>query len=78
MSKQIAIRLPDELVDFLDGLVAEGAAASRAQVVARALAHEQRRRAAERDALIYSRIEKADDDLDALAAWAAKQPLDLD
>jgi Arc/MetJ-type ribon-helix-helix transcriptional regulator len=36
MSTQIAVRLPDELVDYIDGLVGAGAG-SRAAVVARAL-----------------------------------------
>lgn len=77
MSKQIAVRLPDELVDFLDTLVATGAAASRAHVVARALQRERRRLAAERDVQIL--IEQGEDeDLAAMVAWTSRQPLDLD
>jgi metal-responsive CopG/Arc/MetJ family transcriptional regulator len=37
MSTQIAVRLPEELVEYVDSLVREGAG-SRATVVARALA----------------------------------------
>ncbi|MGH3744087.1 MAG: YlcI/YnfO family protein [Mycobacteriales bacterium] len=78
MSKQIAVRLPDEVVAFVDGLVARGAAASRAQVVARALERERRRLAAERDAAIYA-ADRDDHDMDALAAYASRTPLhDLD
>ena len=39
-SKQIAVRLPDDLVDFLDKLVASGDEASRASIVTRALKRE--------------------------------------
>jgi Arc/MetJ-type ribon-helix-helix transcriptional regulator len=37
MSKQIAVRLPDDLVDFVDEIVDSGTARSRAIVVTRAL-----------------------------------------
>lgn len=41
MSRQIAVRLPEDLVDFVDRLVAGGAAKSRAAVVSRALQRER-------------------------------------
>jgi Arc/MetJ-type ribon-helix-helix transcriptional regulator len=75
MSTQIAVRLPDALVSYLDGLVASGAATSRAAVVVRALERELRRQAAERDARIYA---SGRGELDDLAAWAASQPADID
>jgi Arc/MetJ-type ribon-helix-helix transcriptional regulator len=77
MSTQIAVRLSDELVAFVDGQVQSGSATSRAAVVAHALERERRRLAAERDAAIYS-AGSAPDDLDDLATWAGTQPLDLD
>lgn len=77
MSKQIAVRLPDDLVAFVDRLVRDGEAHSRAVVVARALDRERRRDAAVRDAAILARA-GADADLDDLAAFAARVPLDLD
>ena len=77
MSTQIAVRLPDELVEFVDGQVSSGSAASRAAVVVRALERERRRAAAERDAAIYAAADDRDD-LDGLAAWAGGQTLDLD
>ncbi|GID30064.1 hypothetical protein C8E87_2911 [Paractinoplanes brasiliensis] len=77
MSIQIAVRLPDDLVDFLDGEVNAGSAASRAAVVVRALERERRRAVAERDAAIYATA-NGHDDLDDLAAWAGGQSLDLD
>lgn len=76
MSRQIAVRLPDDLVAFVDRLVSDGEAHSRAVVVARALDRERRRDAAGRDAAILARA--ADPDLDNLAAFAAEMPLDLD
>ncbi len=73
MSTQIAVRLPDELVEFVDALVASGDARSRASVVERALERELRLRIAERDATIL-RGGAVDDDLDALATWARRLP----
>jgi Arc/MetJ-type ribon-helix-helix transcriptional regulator len=55
MSKQIAVRLPDELVDFVDGVVESGGGRSRAAVVTRALERERRRMIAARDAQILAR-----------------------
>lgn len=73
MSKQIAVRLPDELVDFVDEIVGSGADRSRAAVVARALERERRRSLAERDAEILARS-GPDPDLAGLAEYAARQP----
>ena len=75
MSKQIAVRLPDDIVDFIDQLVDDGQASSRAVVVARALDRERRRAVAARDAAILART-STDPDLDSLAAYAARTPLD--
>ena len=78
MSTQIAIRLSDDMVAFIDDLVRSGDAGSRAAVVTRALERERRRKVAERDAAILSRQEP-DPDLDGLAEFAATIPLeDLD
>lgn len=68
MSTQIAVRLPDEMVAFLDQAVAQGKAASRAQLVGAALEREMRRQAAEADAVIL-RQQGAADDLDPLVEW---------
>ncbi|MET0432537.1 MAG: YlcI/YnfO family protein [Cellulomonas sp.] len=77
MSTQIAVRLPDEMVQVVDALVASGRVRSRASIVERALAREIRRLETERDVAIL-RGDPAPDDLAPLAAWAARQPLDLD
>ena len=76
MTVQITVRLPDDLVEFVDTEVADGTAVSRADAVAEALVRERRRRVALVDVAILRR--GADDDLDRLAAWAADQPVDLD
>lgn len=77
MSRQIAVRLSEELVEFVDTLVAEGKAPSRASVVARALSHEQRRMRAARDVAILTEL-SATDDFDDLARFGARQSIDLD
>jgi Arc/MetJ-type ribon-helix-helix transcriptional regulator len=56
MTKQIAVRLPEEIVGFVDGLIAKGQASSRAEVVTRALEREHRRAMAARDVAILARI----------------------
>jgi Arc/MetJ-type ribon-helix-helix transcriptional regulator len=68
MSTQIAVRLPDEMVAFLDRTVATGKAASRAALVAAAVEREMRRQAAEQDAQILRR-QGSSDDLDDLVTW---------
>jgi Arc/MetJ-type ribon-helix-helix transcriptional regulator len=73
MSKQIAVRLPDELVDFVDELVGSGAGRSRAAVVTVALEREQRRAIAARDAEILART-GPDPELTGLAEHAAGLP----
>ena len=70
MSTQIAVRLPDEVVAFLDRAVAEGRAPSRAALVASALEREMRRALAEHDARVLQRT-GADDELDELVRWTA-------
>lgn len=78
MSAEIVVRLPDDLVAFIDDLVSHGEAASRAQVVSQALKRERRRRGAERDAAIYAadRASEDPDKLDALVAHTSHPALD--
>jgi Arc/MetJ-type ribon-helix-helix transcriptional regulator len=75
MSTQIAVRLPDEVVAFIDDLVAHGDAGSRAQVVSRALERERRRLRAERDAVIYA-ADGPDPEMDAFVAHTSRRSLD--
>ena len=76
MSKQIAVRLPEDIVEFVDGLIRDGKAASRAIVVTRALERERRRSIAARDAAILAAA-GGDADMDSLAGHVAHAPLDL-
>jgi Arc/MetJ-type ribon-helix-helix transcriptional regulator len=70
MSTQIAVRLPDQMVAFLDRTVAAGKAPSRAALVASALEREMRRQIAEQDAQIL-RHEGTADELDPLVQWTS-------
>lgn len=72
MSTQIAVRLPDEMVAFLDRAVASGTAPSRAALVASALEREMRRLAAVRDVEILGELGTADD-LDAVVNWSSSR-----
>jgi Arc/MetJ-type ribon-helix-helix transcriptional regulator len=69
MSIQIAVRLPDELVAFVDELAASGGGGSRASVVTKALERERRRRDDARDAEILART-GPDPELAGLAEYA--------
>ena len=77
MSKQIAVRLPDDLVEFVDSVVTNGAERSRAAVVKRALERERRRTIAARDAEILA-ASGPDADLAALADHAVGVPVNLE
>lgn len=76
MSRQIAVRLPDHIVEFVDELVIRGQASSRAVVVTRALERERRRETAARDAAILAHG-GGDPDMDSLADYAKRTPIDL-
>ena len=76
MSKQIAVRLPDELVAFVDDVVDSGAGRSRAAVVTRALERERRRVVAARDAEVLAGM-GPDHELNGLAEHAAGLSSDL-
>jgi Arc/MetJ-type ribon-helix-helix transcriptional regulator len=77
MTIQIAVRLPDETVEFLDRLVAEKKAASRAEIVTRALERERRREMAARDAAILAESGE-DPDLAGLIRYMTGHPVDPD
>jgi Arc/MetJ-type ribon-helix-helix transcriptional regulator len=69
MTTQIAVRLPDELVEYIDSLVGAGAG-SRAAVVARALNLYQQQLRAEQDARILEDVGDYDE-FDGLVAHAS-------
>jgi antitoxin MazE3 len=70
MSKRIALRLPEELVELVDDIVRSGSQRSRSAVVARALERERRRAIAARDVEILARS-VPDPELGGLAEYAA-------
>jgi Arc/MetJ-type ribon-helix-helix transcriptional regulator len=72
VTTQIAVRLPDEMVRFLDQSVASGKAPSRAALVAAALEREMRLQAAQQDAQTLKEKGTADD-LDELVTWSVGQ-----
>lgn len=74
---QVTLRLPAELVAFVDGCVAAGEAHNRDAVIARALDRERRRAAAENDAIIYASMTH-DDLAEAVRAAQKTSFTDLD
>jgi Arc/MetJ-type ribon-helix-helix transcriptional regulator len=76
VSTQIAVRLPDDLVAWIDAQVSAGAG-SRASVTAKALRRYRREVEAERDAEIY-RTAGGYPDLEALADWLHDRPTEID
>lgn len=54
MSTQIAVRLPDELVAYVDRAVAAGRVRSRAELVARLIERDARRQHAEDDLTVLA------------------------
>ncbi len=77
MSTQIAVRLPDELVAYVDQAVAAGRVKSRAELVSRLIARDARRQRAEED--LQRLIEAgALDNLDALAMAQATSATPID
>lgn len=75
MSKQIAVRLSEETVDFIDKLVAQGRASSRAAVVAKGVDLVRRQETAARDVAIL--IEMGDyPGFDELANFSTRTPMD--
>jgi Arc/MetJ-type ribon-helix-helix transcriptional regulator len=78
MSIQIAVRLPDQLVNSLDELVDFGAARSRASVIERALLRELRYQHMLQEVEILNSDIGVDEDLDFLARLSSNVALDVD
>lgn len=76
MSTQIAVRLPDDMVKFVDHLVETGRGSSRASVITRALERERRHEMALQDAAIYAAGE--DPDMVDLVRYLSGHPTDPD
>jgi Arc/MetJ-type ribon-helix-helix transcriptional regulator len=77
MTIQVTVRLPEDLVAFMDEEVAADHARSRADVVARALRGLRRHHVALKDAEIYAMTEP-DDDMLAIIEYTGTHPLPLD
>jgi Arc/MetJ-type ribon-helix-helix transcriptional regulator len=77
MTTQIAVRLPDDMVKFVDHLVERGRGSSRAAVIARALDRERRHEMAVQDAVIYAQMGEDADMID-LVRHLSGQPVDPD
>lgn len=77
MSTQIAVRLPDDLVAYVDQAVASGRVKSRAELVTKLIARDARRQRAEED---LQRLIDAGtlEDADALAIARASSATPLD
>lgn len=76
MTKQITVRIPDEDLEFVDQMVADGRG-SRASLISKAIAAERRRERARIDARIYA-ASRDNDDMDSLAEFAASTAPDVD
>jgi Arc/MetJ-type ribon-helix-helix transcriptional regulator len=77
MTTQIAVRLPDELVKFVDGMVSRGVVSSRAAFITRLLERERRREQALEDLEIIKRA-GPDPELNDLAKWQAENFPEID
>jgi Arc/MetJ-type ribon-helix-helix transcriptional regulator len=81
MSVQMTVRIPDALAKYVDDRVKSGGAASRAELIARALEELMRREEREREIALVdelnSRNESLYPDLDGLAEWGAHQPMGI-
>ena len=77
VSTQIAVRLPDELVAYVDQAVAAGRVKSRAELVSRLIARDARRQRAEEDVQrLIAAGALEDDEALAMAKATAATPLD--
>lgn len=76
MSHQIAIRIPDDLLAFIDDLVDRGSTSSRASFAREAMERERRRVLAEADIAIL-RTSTPNDDLDTITRAVSGTSLDI-
>jgi Arc/MetJ-type ribon-helix-helix transcriptional regulator len=79
VSTQIAVRLADELVAYVDEAVAAGRVKSRAELVARLIARDARRQRAEEDLQrLIKRGALVDAELFAIVDSVSDTPLSID
>jgi Arc/MetJ-type ribon-helix-helix transcriptional regulator len=77
MTRQISVRIDDDLIAFADQLVKDKKIKSRNAIVNDALRREKRRVDGERDAEIYRKYGE-DPELVAMVQYCAHRPLDID
>lgn len=78
----MTVRIPDNLAKYVDDHVQAGSAASRAEMIARALGELMRREEREREMALVddlnARNESLYPDLEGLAEWGVRRPMDID
>lgn len=74
MTVQVAVRMPDAMVNTIDGAVARGWVANRSNLVITAVERELRRLAAENDLRIINKVGPKDD-LDDLVSWSCNNSI---
>ncbi|MDD7385242.1 MAG: ribbon-helix-helix domain-containing protein [Actinomycetaceae bacterium] len=77
MSVQVALRLPEQVVELIDRTVTSGAAKNRTEFIESAIERDLRRRIALHDADVL-RSAGTDSDLESLAVWAANNTVPLE
>jgi Arc/MetJ-type ribon-helix-helix transcriptional regulator len=82
VSVQMTVRIPDNLAKYVDDSVRSGGAASRAEMIARALEELMRREEREREMALVDNLNARNEslypDLDGLAEWGVRRPMDID
>lgn len=73
MSKQIAVRLPGEVVEYIDRRVERGDVSSRDAAVTEALESQRRREVAARDAAVLTGLDGGGE-FDDLVEYVARTP----
>lgn len=78
----MTVRVPDNLANYVDKHVESGEASSRAEMIARALDELMRREEREREVTLVDELNARGEplypDLDGLAEWGARQPMDVE
>jgi Arc/MetJ-type ribon-helix-helix transcriptional regulator len=75
---QVTVRISADHVAYIDQLVSEGRVESRAAFLDQAAERQRRWGLGLRDLAILSHSTGEKDDLDGVAEWAARTPLDID
>ena len=82
VSVQMTVRIPDNLAKYVDDRVKSGDAASRAEMIARALQELMRREEREHEMTLVDELNARNEslypDLDGLAEWGARRPTGID